>query len=232
MAFDLDTVKKQAIALMNLSTRNLDGTPVYSTALGDTSYGASEIARGAQNAATSIMRAICETDGHPHRYFFDTILTLTHQEKIPDHYGSIGVPRITPYSGAGYALTGKRKSVEEILSYRANPNYYYSKIAHDAAGSKLAGYYAIENNIFYFTGFSADAAGAVFTESSYTALPDSYYPLAIELTIAALKKDGDLSDIFAYYERRSMEGLQVVRAQGTDQPSPKKTIGRRDSGDK
>lgn len=234
--FDLDICTKQTIALLGLAVRDGSGTPEYSTSLGDSSYASEELDRAAQSAATEIIRAIVETDGHGHRYLFTTPTVLTHEGQLPEHYGSIGVPRITPYSGAAYTLVGKRKSVEEISAYRANPNNYYCATDHDQESdnfhSKLAGFYAIEGQTFYFTGFSAVADLAKFIESNYTVLPDAYYPLATALQIANLKKDGDVSDIFTYYAQLATQGLNAIRKGEMDQPSLKKTVGTRDSGAK
>jgi hypothetical protein len=181
MPFDLDIVKKQVISLMGLAVRDSAGAPTYSTAMGDTTYHADELTRACQSAVTRIMQAICETEGHPLRSLFTTTTTLTHEAQLPEHYGPIGVPRITPYSGAGYTLTGKRKSVEEIQSYRANPNHRYSTVAHNVAKSgapsKLAGFYGIDGETFYFTGFGAVSDLAIFQESDCL---DSRYPLMID----------------------------------------------------
>lgn len=217
MSFDLTTPVTQAIALLNLSYRDSNGTPTYDMTLGDTSYSLEEIQRAAQSAATMIMEAICDTDGHPHRALFESAQTLTHAAVLPSHRGSIGVPRITPYSGCAYTINGKRKSIEEISAYRANPDKLYSSTNHNVANglhpSKLAGYYAIDTTqVFYFTGFSAVADIVDFEEDDYTALPDSYYPLATDLTIMGLKKDGDVSDIFSDYAARGLQGLVAIRS--------------------
>jgi hypothetical protein len=235
MTFSLDTAKKQVIANMNLSVRDsATNVPTYSTALGDTSYSGDEITRACQSAATLVMQAICETDGHGERGLFVTETALTHGAVLPIHYGSIGVPRITPFENAGYTIVGKRKSIEEISAYRHNPNYFYSLTNHNLANganpSKLAGFYAIDNNVFYFTGFSAVSDLATFTESSYTLLPDNRYPLVIDLSISKLKKDGDLSDIFSYYESQGFNEVNWIRSNKMNQPSMEKTVGNRDSG--
>lgn len=222
---------------MNLAVRATDGTPTYSTALGDSSYADAEIDRAIQSAITTIMQAICESEGHPLRSLFTSPATLTNESQMPKHFGPIGVPRITPYSGATYTLAGKRKSIEEISAYRANPNNYYCETDHDQEGvdnfhSKLAGFYAIDGQLFAFTGFSAVADLADFDEADYTVLPDTRYPIAIDLSIAKLKKDGDVSDIFDYYMQQGMTEIAWIKDAQQAQPSMQKTIGTRDSGTK
>lgn len=236
--FDLDTVKKLVIANLNLSVRDdSTGAPTYSTSTDDTTYSSDHLTRACQSGATEIMRAIVETPGHHHRPLFEAETSITHGAIIPAHVGPIGVPRITPYSGATYTLVGKRKSIEEISSYRANPQDIYSETDHNASDgdfhSKLSGFYAIDEaaNIIYFTGYSAVADIATFTESSYTVLPDMYYPLCSYLAIGNLKIDGDTSDVFEYYEKLGMQGLMGIRGLASDQPM-KKTVGGRDSGAK
>lgn len=238
MSFDLNIPVTQAIALMNLSARDGSGVPSYTTDLGDTSYSLDEIERSAQSGVTQIMEAICDTDGHFHRPLFQASTALTHGAILPSHRGSIGVPRITPYLGCTYTLNGKRKSIEEIAAYRANPDKLYSTTNHNVVNgqfpSKLAGFYAIEatSNVFYFTGYSAVADLADFDEDDYISLPDSYYPLAINLTIAGLRKDGDVSDIFSYYASAGAAGLGAIMGNGATQPSAKVTLGTRDTGAK
>lgn len=237
MPFNLDTCKKQTIALLGLAVRDSAGVPTYSTALGDSSYAAEEITRAGQNAVTEIMRAICETDGHPHRSLFTTAQAIVSGDQLPEHFGSSGVPVITPFDGASFTLIGKRKSIEEIAAYRANVNNFYSETDHDEADaqgfpSKLAGCYALDGQSCHFTGDSATVDIANFDEADYTLLPDTYYPLATALQIANLKKDGDVSDIFTYYAQLGTQGLNAIRKGEMDHPSLKKTIGTRDSGTK
>jgi hypothetical protein len=230
------SVLNQVIATLGLAVRDSSGLPTYGSSLGDQTYAIDELQRGVDSAGTMIMEAICQTEGHEHRGVFTNQTSLTHGAALPAHYGPIAVPDITPYSGAAYTIKGKVKSVEEIISYRNNINNRYSETAHNIAGSgnhsKLAGFYAIDNDMIFFTGFSATALVTNFDETDAPLLPDSYHPLGIALAIANLKKDGDLSDIFSYYEQQGMAGLALIRGQKKGQPSLQKTIGTRDGGDK
>lgn len=218
MTFSTDIVKKAVIATLNLSVRDSGGTPAYTTALGDKAYASEEIDRAILSATTTIMQAICETPGHPLRSLFTTATALTNAAQLPRHYGPIGQPRITPFSGAGYTLAGTMKSPEQVLSYRLNPDNLYSDIDHDQpdgdVSSKLAGYYAIDGTTFYFTGYSCVSDLADFTESSYTLLPDTKYPLAIDLAIAKLVKDGNVSDIFDKYMQMGATEIAWIRQAG------------------
>lgn len=238
MAFELDVVKKQVIAILGLAPRDVSGVAVYSPTVadGDTSYHDNEIERAIVSGNSEIMRAICETVGHGHRYLFTAPQALTHEEDLPAHIGEIGVPRITPFNGAGYTIVGKRKSVEEINAYRHNPDSLYSTTAHNASSnglhSKLAGFYAIDGEVIYFTGYSAVSDVANFVESDYSNLPDMYYPHSITLGIKNLKKDGDVSDIFSYYQKEGLIALSMIRGNKMTQPSILKTIGTKDKGDK
>jgi hypothetical protein len=239
MAYSDNTVLLQVIATLGLNVRDTAGVPTYSTSLGDSTYSPSELNRGVSSAGSQIMQAICETEGHPLRGPFVSEITLTHETPLVLHYGPTSVPKITPYSGAAYTLRGKRKSIEEIASYRANVNDRYSATAHNAqdattgSHSKLAGFYAFDNDTPHFTGFSAVADIATFVESDTTKLPEGLHWLGIALAIANLKKDGDISDIFTSNERMGVAGLVNLKSGKMDQPSLTKTIGStRDGGAK
>lgn len=240
MPFSLDIPKSQTIALLNLSARDVDGVPVYSASVagGDTLYSQEEIDQAAENAVLDVMRAICETPGHPQRVLFTQPEPLQHGQVLPDHYGPIGVPKIRPFAGASYQITGQVKSIGEITAYRVNPGNIYSATAHNASvsdrHSKLAGFYAIDEaaQVFYFTGFQAEADIAWFQPNDYIQLPDDHYDLTTSLMIAKLRKDGDVSDIFSTHEKNAMMALNQIRGRASDQPSLGKTIGGRDSGSK
>lgn len=240
MLYSLDTVKAQVIGLLNLAPRDLDGVPVYTASVtgGDTIYAQGEIDRAAENAVIDIMRAICETPGHPQRVLFTQPEPLLHGQVLPDHYGPIGVPRIKPFPAATYWLQGKVKSIEEISAYRANPSGIYTSIAHNAANgarhSKLAGFYAIDEaaQVFYFTGFAAESELAWFQPNDYIQLPDDHYDAAVSLTIAKLRKDGDMSGIYNDHAQMAQAALARIRGEQSEQPSLRKTVGARDSGSK
>jgi hypothetical protein len=188
MGYSAAVVTSQVIAQLGLSVRDAAGVPTYSTALGDSSYATEEISRAVASAGTLIMQAICETEGHAHRGLFTTESAVTNGSQLPTHYGPIGIPRITPYQGAAYTISGIRKSIDRINSFRANVDNRYSLVDHDrlssGSHSKLAGFYAVDNNTFYHTGYSAVADIANFVEADVTKLPDSYHPLGIALSIA------------------------------------------------
>lgn len=231
MGYDPNIVTAQVIAILGLAARNAStNVPIYdSSTLGDTSYAIEELQRAVTSAGTRIMEAVCETEGHEHRRVFTNQTALTYANALPAHYGPVGVPDVTPYPGATYTIKGKRKSVEEVVAYRNNINNRYSETPHNESNggnhSKLAGFYAIDNDNIYFTGFSATALVTNFDETDSPLLPDSYHPLGIDLAVAALKKDGDVSEIFTEYAQRGTVGLQMIRGQRMGQPSLTKTIG-------
>lgn len=239
---DIEAVKSQVISLLNLNARDTAGVPVYTSSVtgGDTIYAQEEIDQAVDSALLSFMRAICETDGHPDRVRFTTRESLDHGEPLPEHYGSVGVPDITPFSGAGYTLQGKIKSVQQIQAYRANPNGYYSETEHDEAGgsvlvpipSKLAGFYAIDEaaQVFYFTGQTAEADLVFYNLADHIQLPDDYMQGVVSQAITNLNKDGNVSDIFGSHANIANYELQLIRQKVSDQPSPRKTVGSRESG--
>lgn len=236
MSFDLTTVQKAIIARLNLNVRDTAGVATYSTTTGDKTWPDEELVRASQTAATKIMTAICETEGHWHRPLFVTSTALTDSAIIPAHIGPIGVPRITPFSGATFTIVGKRKSIEDVSAYKANPLLMYSLIAHNVSNagypSKLAGIYAIDEstNVIYFTGYSAVSDLANCVEADYTKIPDIYYGDAINIGCAELNKDGAVTDIFSYFQGLAEEALVNIRKGRVSQPSTEVTAGARDSG--
>lgn len=238
MSFDLTIPQKLLIARLNLGVRDSSGVATYSTTTANKSWPDEELVRACQTGATKIMRAICESEGHAHRPLFVTSTSLTHGAVIPPHIGTVGVPRITPFSGATYKITGKRVSIEDVSAYRSNPGKQYSKVAHDTANgqypSKLAGRYAIDEptNVIYFTGYSAESDLANCVEADYTKLPDLYYGDVANIAIGELAKDGAVSDLFTYYGQLGQQALAEINAGKVPQPSAEPTVGARDSGAK
>lgn len=239
---DSQRVKKQIISLLSANERNGTGVLQYSTNLGDEGYLSGEIDTAIIYAKLDVMRAICETDGHPSRSPFVSDTPVNHAEQLPMHYGSPGVPLITPFDGAEYVLPGTRKSYEQIISYRNNENAgglggIYGEFAHDVSidgggASKLAGYFAIVENVFYFTGFSAKLPLADFEENDGQDIPDAFEPSIVRLSLGNLAKDGTISEKYAFYAEQGLRDLASIRTGEISVPNLKPSVGTRDIGTK
>lgn len=230
MAVDLTRVKRQVIQTLNAGTRNSSGVGTYNVTVADKGYLSEEIDTAIREACISVMQAICETDGHPARTSFLSLESVTHASVIPEHHGEIGVPVITPYSGASATLLGTRKSYEDVQAYRANPNNIYDTIAHNLQGSSLAGYYATVGNYIYFTGHSAQVPLANFEADDDDLIPDAFEPAVIKLSLGYMAKDGAASDIFSYYLDLGQQDLGIIRSGGQQVPNIKPTGGVQDRG--
>lgn len=239
---DFTRIKKQIISLLSANERSGSGVLQYSTNLGDEGYLSGEIDTAIIYAQLDIMRTICETDGHPSRSAFVSDTPVNHAEQLPHHYGSPGVPLIIPFDGAEYVLPGTRKSYEQIISYRNNENArglggIYGDFAHDVAmdgggASKLAGFFAIVENTFYFTGFSATLPLADFEENDGQDISDAFEPAIVRLALGNLAKDGTISEKYAFYAEQGLRDLAGIRTGAISVPNLKPTVGTRDIGTK
>lgn len=218
MSADLTRVQTLVTALLNANTRATDGTPSFTTAVGDKSRSQAEIAETCLEAALVTARYACESDSSPFRTAFISNVAVTHGSPIPFHYGDSSVPIITPYAGASFTLKGVRKAYDRIEAYRRNDNNIYSDIAHDASdsglASDLAGFYDIVNGIFYFTGYSATMPIATFTRSDvFSKLDEGIEPVIVKVALSMSKKDGDSSDgIFASWTQEAQNDLDRMKA--------------------
>ncbi len=239
---DLIRVKKQVISLIGANERDaISGLRVYSGNSGDEAFLSAEIDTAISYALLEVMAAVCGTDGSPLRGAFVTNTAVNHGEPLPQHYGTPGVPKITPFTGATFTISGVRKSVEEISSYRNNPIVFgskrlYSDFNHNqnanGQASSLAGYYSIVEGVLYYTGQSAVIPLAVFDESSEDLLPDSVEPTIAALAVGNLAKDGTISEKFSEWFQRGEMQLNLIRNGEVPTPSVKPTIGARDRGTK
>lgn len=231
MAVNLDTCKSQVVSLLNANTRT-NGVASYATTVGDLGWLAEEIDTAVDGAAMAVLQAACE-GVHPARQGFIVNTSVTHGSALPLHYGAIGVPVITPYSGASFTLQGVRKSVDDISAYRINESNIYGTVAHNAANgtkaSQLAGYYAHVNGIFYFTGYSCVVPLAILTRASITSVPDVFEPTIIKLAMGNLAKDGANSDNFSYFGTLGLADLEMIRS-GGNPPPINPTAGKKDHG--
>lgn len=143
-----------------------------------------------------------------------------------------------------YAKEGTRKSYEDVVSYRENPvigafGRLYGDGLHNepnpentTQASPLAGFYAIVNERFYFTGYSAQIPLALFSESDYDKIPASYEATVMKLAFGYLAKDGTLSDKFSQYHNLGLHDLVAIRSGELTVPSIKPVYGARDKGTK
>lgn len=241
MPFVADKVKKQIISLLDINKRNGSYERQYSLNIGDEGWIPDEINTAVDFACIEVCRTICETHGHSERGTFVSNESVTYGAELPSHIGDAGIPIITPYTGANTIL-GRRKSYEEIDSYRRNPETdwgkVYGDVNHDQEDggkpSPLAGFYAIVDNRFYFTGLSATVPLAIADNTSTTIdkTPLSYEPTVLKLAMGNLAKDGTISSKFGYFLQLGMTDLKTIKEGKLSVPSVKSTIGTRDIGTK
>lgn len=220
MAADETTVLKRITEILNVAAPGTFSTTVAATNL---DRNATAIAEATREAAMMIARAVVSNPRHVHRNGFiaSSAATLTHQAELPDMSGTMDLVEIQPYSGASWQ-TGQVRDVQQIESFRANPSNLYDSVAHDASGSRNAGYYAIANGRFYFTGHAARGYIPTIDRATITAqIPDEYEDVWVKLGVGLTLKEGDnMTDIASYYYNAGQADLAAIAAMGVVQPMP------------
>lgn len=181
------------------------------------------IQQAVKEGALQIARAIVINPDHAHRglYVSGTPTSVTHGQELPDMAAELDLVEIELYSG-GTWQTGVLRTIQQIESYRLNPNNLYSTIAHNAQGSPLSGYYALSNSKIYFTGNACRVYYPVIDDATVTGLiPDEYEGTWVALAIARTVKEGDnLYPIAQYYYQIGAADLAAISAMGTVQAAP------------
>ena len=141
--------------------------------------------------------AIMSTDGHFSRGDFLTLSAdIVHGGAIPEHVGELGDVMIKRTAGDSVYLVGNPASHDQINRWRANtgvsPFDVYGPLAHDAAGSCLAGYfYSAEEAFLYYTGTSAKVFKCSYQRASSLQSPAIYLPAVVAVGLGSLPmKDG------------------------------------------
>lgn len=235
--------KKQILSLLNANERDTLGARLYSVNSGDEGFIGAEIDTAIEYAKMLVKEALA-SDNSLHRGAFIVDTPVAHGTALPSHYGTHGIPKITPYLNAPASMvrTGTRKSVEEITSYRENSiilnsRKLYSDIDHDQPGygdapSSLAGFYSVVEDVLYFTGYSAVVPLAVITGASDAFIPAEKESVVQAIALGKLAKDGTVSEKFGEWMQMGNMELSLIRTGESAAPSIKPTVGSRDSGTK
>lgn len=221
---DVVKIKDQIKAILGIS-EEAAGVKVYSsTVLGDADWLNGEIDRGIVEAQYIVAEEYCRATNPKLRSAFLQTATPTSGNPLPNHYGEISKIAVVPYSG-GTALKAVLKSAAEIASYRANPGSLHSAVAHNASEeifgntypSCISAFYAIDEDIFTFTGFSASFQYADFTGVDLDDYPVSSEVPITHIAVGVLAKDGTISEKFAEHYQIGMNILNGVMAEADEE---------------
>jgi hypothetical protein len=234
-------IKSQIISLLGINARGNTGVKIYGTEIGDEAYLSDQIDTAIEYAKLEVGEAIADTDGHSDTFIFVSNVAVAHGAQIPAHKGLHGVPRITPFEDADYTIEGRTNSYEKIDAYRRNPEFrgekLYGEFNHDepddgGRASKLAGFFAVVQNILYYTGFSAEIPLKTVTLAKVNNLSSEYEPKIADIAIGKLYMDGSISEIFSHYQQLGLMRLNQIRTGEITAPSTKPALGTRDVGTK
>jgi hypothetical protein len=230
MAADLSTVTQRTTEILNACAA---GTFSSTIASGNLDRNASAISQAVREAALTICRSIVSNPFNVHRNSFisTSAASLTHQGELPDMAGEGDLIQIQPYTGADW-ITGVKRDIQVIESYRSNPSNLYDSVAHNASGSRLSGYYAISNGRVYFTGYAARGYFPTFDRTTATSLiPDAAEGCWTALSVALTVKEGDnMADIAQYYMNFGMQELAAIGSNSQSQPLPSPDQARKNRG--
>jgi hypothetical protein len=193
-----------------------------------------------------ILRAIASNPQNGYHGNLATLVTVTHNQKLPPFDGLPGIPLIQVYqvpdelplqkkdpkaTPDGPEVAGVPADPDEIDSYRLAPQIYTGgwggePTPHDQADptdmpSEVAGLYAIVNGFFKFTGAAAKIPLITLTwDMANLQVPEAYEPTLVKLSIPKLVKEGDnLSAYASAYAQAGMIDLQEIRS-GAENVSP------------
>ena len=234
MAVSKTTVRKRVTEILNACS---PGTFSEAVDINYQDRNSQAIEQAVTEAALLIARAIVINPNHVHRNLFvGSVSGLSYAEELPDMSGEPEVVLIKPYStasGDGEWRVGIPRDVQQIQDFRINANDLYSNTAHDAQGSPLSGYYAIQNGRIYFTGYQARMYFPLISSATVTGLiPDEYEPTWVCLAVGLTVKEGDnLAPIAQYYYQIGMSDLAMVSNMATVQPVPDAELARQARGD-
>lgn len=154
-------------------------------------------------SGTEILRAIASNPKNGFHGSLCALVTVTHNQFLPAHDGEPGIPQIVPFVTAD-AIAGEPAFPGEIDSWRtaAGAALYTAggdgvSVLHNAADgsarmSPVSARYAMDKGLFKFTGYSAQVPLIQLTrQMADEAVPDSYEPTIVKLSIPKLMKPGD-----------------------------------------
>lgn len=188
-AADIVEIRKSVIAAIGAA-------PTWGGAIDDDRRTQGEIDHQIVSADDDVIRLVLETDEHPLRpdYVADSAL-IAHGAKLPSSIGPRGAVEIQVNTGDAVFKLGQKASRAEIELWRRNANGIFGALAHDDLNSPLGGFFRIEKDKIYFTGFRARMTVGALTPNYAAPVcqgPVGYTPAIEARAIIRLQKEGDI----------------------------------------
>lgn len=213
---DLATIRGRLIAALNAATAGTWATTATDPRRNDTELDKLILAADAQ-----VCKARASTLGDGYRsLFLSDSSDLSHGDTLPDHLGDIEQVRIKLVStDTDYKAGRFDEGVElaDIENWRANPGSIYGT-AHDAANSSLSGFYVVQGDQVFFTGYRARCKIANVVRSAACQAPDVDEDTVFGLALGNAVKEGDTGVFMptAVQDART----QLAAIQGQPIPAP------------
>jgi hypothetical protein len=181
----------------------LNATATWGGTVSDKRRLTEAITRSRIYGTLEVIRAIARNPQHGYYGVLMEMVDVAHNDQLPAHEGSPGIPTITPSSDdPTITMTGEPAEPAEIDSYRNDTLGLYTRsggetVAHDALDSNgqpsvVAGYYSFQNGQVKFAGARCQVPLIQMDEESialYT--PATYISTIVKLAPLWNLKEGD-----------------------------------------
>lgn len=209
---DLTTLQGRVISSLNASPAATWATTLSAT--DDNRRNLTEIQNAIKAADAQVCRAHASTIGDGYRsLFLDDSDDLPHGGMLPDHLGEIEQVRIKYVSSDTDYKAGRfDESLElaDIENWRANPGAIYG-IAHTVANSPLSGFYIVQGNQIFFTGYRARCRVANVARTAACQAPEVDEDIVFGLAVGNLYKEGDMGTVLATVVQDARAELAMIQ---------------------
>lgn len=209
----------------------LNAATTWAGAVEKAIYNDDAITQARVESGLEILRAVAQNPQSPHFGALSALVTVTHDDFLPDHDGEPGVPVIVPFAG-GEPGEGVPADPDEIDSWREDAGGVYSDVlgtgavAHDEADGEgrpapVSRRYSIVSGRLKFTGHSAQIPLVQLTrQKADEEVPLAYEPTLVKLSVGKLVKEGDrLVGLYGLYAQAGQQDLVEI-AGGAPAVSP------------
>lgn len=201
----------------------LNSNSAWGGSTDDDRRSAEAITKSRKWASLEVIKAIATNPQHGYWGQLAEYLDVDHNDFLPDHVGTHGIPQITPFANA-QPIIGKEADPDEVDSYRNDTHGLYTRIAgetvlHDQADSNgmaspVAGFYSIVNNQIKFTGYECAVPVIQIDEELVDTLtPNAFLPTVVKLAVFMNLKEGDnLAPIAGQMHEAGQRDLAAIAA--------------------
>jgi hypothetical protein len=207
---DLATVRGRLIAALNAAAAGVWSTTIPAGA--DLRRNDTELDKAILAADSWVCRLRASTPGDGYRELFQTDSgPLNHGDRIPHHIGPIEQVRIRLTAG-GVLIPGKHDetvTLGDIQRWRDDANGVYGEDA--AANSQSGGFYVVQGNHIFFTGYEAVILLANITRTGACQAPETDEDLVLARAYILSPKEGDEGRFLGAFAAYANAGAEEIK---------------------